>query len=122
MTQPEAFKENIRSFVLIRDPPRTLLPSRLGPRGLSTVVARSDGVDVIRGVALRNRTLPSVDMSQILSWDSRSAIVPHLRDEHFALFLYEPSRGLLHPVITVYLPSFHVINWSSTARGSRLEL
>ena len=63
MNQPEAFKANIRRFVRIRDPLRTLLLSRQGSCGLSTVAVRLDGVEVIRGVALRNRTLASVDMS-----------------------------------------------------------
>ena len=97
MTQPESFEADIRRFVLIRNPPRTLLRSRLGPRGLPTVAVGLDGVDVIRGVAFRNRTLASVVMSQFLSWDSRSAIVRHLRDEHFPLFFFEPRRGIGTP-------------------------
>ena len=67
MTQPEAFEANIRRFVLISNPPRTLLLSRLGPRGVPTVAVRLDGVDVVRGVAFRNRTLASSDMPQFLS-------------------------------------------------------
>ena len=67
MPQTETFKANIRRFVRIRDPPRTLLLNRLGPRGLSTVAVSFDGVDVIQGIALRNRTLDFADMSQLLS-------------------------------------------------------